>query len=75
MSGNAGAGGNGCSGCGSASTVHESLLKGGFEALAVGTAKYLSILPGAEPAELGRLVTTNNIDIASNGVLNTTSQA
>ena len=55
--------------------MHESLLKGGFEALAVGTAKYLSILPGAEPAELGRLVTTNNIDIASNGVLNTTSQA
>jgi hypothetical protein len=61
--------------CPAASAVYETLTNGGFEAPAVGTASYLNIAPCAEPAAFGWAITTNNVDLVSNGVLGTTSTA
>jgi hypothetical protein len=55
--------------------VHDTLANGGFEAPSVGTASFLNFGPCAEPADFGWAVTTNNIDLVSNGVLGTTSMA
>lgn len=51
------------------------VTNGGFEAPAIAAATFVNVVGGAEPAGFAWTVTTNNVDIFSNGVLSTTAVA
>lgn len=56
--------------------AHASLvINGGFEAPAIAASTFLNIVGGSEPVGFTWVVTTNNIDVFSNGVLGTTALA
>lgn len=51
------------------------VVNGGFELPAVGASTFLNIGVGGEPAGFAWTVTTNDVDVFSNGVLSTTALA